>query len=150
MQSGCQFTIMTNDNFSLQTPQAILGIGSLIRQQLPAQIERFDTSMVIQDIYLPNCDYHIQSIKDNFPDKHELNVLIVGGNASAVEVIFLLQNSLYESGFFCNFTSVNSLGTLPGSFDSEIESKFYRKASSAQNEKSEISAMHLDSFKTDF
>jgi uncharacterized NAD(P)/FAD-binding protein YdhS len=97
--------------------KVILGIGSLQKSSLHESSARNGAAAVglVNDMYDPSFERNIQRITSclNQPQRQGHEVLIVGSNASALEVLFWLNNTRELSGLIRKFTILSPNPVFP-------------------------------------
>jgi uncharacterized NAD(P)/FAD-binding protein YdhS len=102
---------------SVSAKSVILAIGSPPVRSVQLPGEENDTSyLYINDPYLPGMERNIESVRERLSavaDQGERNLLLVGSNASALEVLYLLGNRPDIKPLINQITVLSYSGLLP-------------------------------------
>ncbi len=126
------WTIELADGNILETKKVILSIGSLPMRYLwnERQIVHQDELVFINDIYRNSLENTLGEIK-GFLDKkgdEKINVAIIGANASALEVLYKLNDVEQIASRVEKYTFVSTYGVLPDSEIAVEKQKLFRPA----------------------
>ena len=107
-------------------------------------------SLIIQDPYYPQLSSQIENIKSHITSIENPKVMIVGANASALEIIYQIQNNL-EKTKDITFKVLSPQGKLPNLFIKNKPTSFEAKSlSQLDNTNQAITADSiLEAFKKD-
>lgn len=117
------YTISGN-NLKLESKKVVLGIGSLPTRKIhhKKNIKQSDRLLVINEIYKPGLDQNLKRISDFIAelnsDGNYCNILIIGANASALELLYKLNDSSQADYSETTYCFLSTHGLLP---DCEID-----------------------------
>lgn len=118
------FTIHAKE-LKIQSKKVILGIGSLPTHNIytDRNIHSDDQLLVINQIYNPSLDENLERIS-NFisnlnPSSQGCNILVIGANASALELLYKLNDIENQQENNTNYYFLSTHGLLP---DCEVDS----------------------------
>ena len=116
--------LISGDDRSIKAGKVVLGIGSPPPKKiLPAREGVYDTEdlLLISNPYKPGISENLNKI-NTFLEKRSqenTNILIIGANASALEMIYKINDVVSEKDQKTNFIFISSLGMLPDSVVNE-------------------------------
>ena len=145
------FNICVNSEINFSANQVLLGIGIPQIRSLGEINTKLNDVVFLKDPYFPNLESSISMISNYVKKRNSSKILIVGANASALELIYQITNYIDVDENNLHFTVMSPQGKLPGLFIKDKQTTF--KANSL-NELSisghEIKAdMILDALKQD-
>ena len=145
------FNICVNSEINFSANQILLGIGIPQIRSLGEINTKLNDVVFLKDPYFPNLESSITMISNYVKKRNSSKILIVGANASALELIYQITNYIDVDENNLHFTVMSPQGKLPGLFIKDKQTTF--KANSL-NELSisghEIKAdMILDALKQD-
>ncbi|MBT8304344.1 MAG: FAD/NAD(P)-binding protein [Bacteroidia bacterium] len=111
------------DDLAITTKKVVLGIGSLppriIEQDIHSSAD--DDLLVVSDPYGIGLDKTLQNIEEflNKRGEKDANVLIIGANASALEMLYKLNDERNLENKIQKFAFLSTLGMIPDSKISE-------------------------------
>ena len=145
------FNICVNSEINFSANQILLGIGIPQIRSLGEMNTKLNDVVFLKDPYFPNLESSITMISNYVKKRNSSKILIVGANASALELIYQITNYIDVDENNLHFTVMSPQGKLPGLFIKDKQTTF--KANSL-NELSisghEIKAdMILDALKQD-
>ena len=145
------FNICVNSEINFSANQVLLGIGIPQIRSLGEINTKLNDVVFLKDPYFPNLESSITMISNYIKKRNSSKILIVGANASALELIYQITNYIDVDENNLHFTVMSPQGKLPDLFIKDKKTTF--KANSL-NELSdsddEIKAdMILDALKQD-
>ena len=122
------YQIIMADGSEIQTNKAILSVGSLPVRYLWGEqplVEK-QNLLFVNDPYNPGLSSNLQRIQEFVNSrKDKTNVLIVGANASALEILYKLNDNKGIKKHLGQFAFLSTLGLLPDSIvDTERQKDF--------------------------
>lgn len=135
------FTII-GGGLQLQSKKVILGIGSLPNHKIytDKNILTKDKLLLINQIYNPNLDENLERISNFTSSLHQsgslCNILIIGANASALELLYKLNDRPHKGDYTTNYFFLSTHGVLP---DCEVDSK----------KQADYNAIHLNNLQSE-
>ncbi len=125
------FSIKLEDKERLKSERVIFSIGSMPINYLwgnKTVVEK-DNLLVINNPYKPNLKTVLKTIEQySIKNNNKLNVLIVGTNASGLELLYKLNDENQIADKISNFTFLSTQGLIPNAtVDEERKEKFNPK-----------------------
>lgn len=117
-KNGQGYTI-SGDGLSLQSKKVILGIGSLPTHNIYTNknIQQSSHLLAINQIYKPSLDKNLERISKFTTKLHHsdkiTNILIIGANASALELLYKLNDTHNTVDTYSNYYFLSTHGLLP-------------------------------------
>lgn len=147
---GGLYTIAVEQSDGARTPvyaqKVVLAIGSPPQKAIGANTVVSQLGHThIEDLYLPSEDINIQKIQQtlsSLPDKNTANILIVGSNASALELLYLINYRPEIRSRAKSFVVLSRSGLLPYTITEETP-EFKLSALNALFECDRFSAVDL-------
>ncbi|WP_417360445.1 FAD/NAD(P)-binding protein [Galbibacter sp.] len=122
-KTGEGYTI-SGDGLNIQSKKIILAVGSLPTRSIYTNknIQQSEQLLVINQIYRPSLDENLDRIS-NFTAKQlhsgkHCNILVIGANASALELLYKLNDGHKKAESNTSFSFLSTHGLLP---DCEID-----------------------------
>lgn len=125
-ERDCRFTLKAN-NLNYFTNNIMLGVGIPEIRTLKIDSVSKCESLIIQDPYYPQLSSQIENIKSHVTSIENPKVMIVGANASALEIIYQIQNNL-EKTEDITFKVLSPQGKLPNLFIKNKPTSFEAKS----------------------
>ena len=145
------FNICVNSEINFSANQILLGVGIPEIRSLGDINTKLNDVVFLKDPYFPNLESSITMISNYVKKRNSSKILIVGANASALELIYQITNYIDVDENNLHFTVMSPQGKLPDLFIKDKQTIF--KADSLNELSSsgdEIKAdMILDSLKQD-
>ena len=149
--ASTNFQICLNDKNTFLTNQILLGVGIPQIRSLNTNDQKYNDLTFFNDPYYPDLETTIKSIKRNLKKQDSSKILVIGANASALELIYQITNLENFEAFDANFSVLSPQGKLPNLFIKDKKTSFV--ANMLQNlSHSEIhitADMILEAFKKD-
>ena len=123
--SNCKFSVKVN-NANFYSNNIMLGIGIPNIRTLDSDDLTNSNSMVIQDPYSPDLESKIHEMKSHVENISSPKIMIVGANASALEMIYQIKNN-FDLNKKIAFKVLSPQGKLPGLFIKDKETDFFAK-----------------------
>ena len=145
------FEVCVNNDTFFYSNQVLLGVGiPQIRNLSKNNKENYDV-IFFNDPYNPDLESTILNIHAHIQREKSSDILIVGANASALELIYQITNLNNFENFDVNFSVLSPQGKLPGLFVKDKKTDFIASAlEDIYKSDEEITAeLILDSFKRD-
>ena len=126
------------ESFNICANQVMLGIGIPNIRTLFEDGEQSDGVLLVNDPYSPDLLSTIQNVQKKILQNKKTKILIVGANASALELIYQITNftKLPEGDF--SFTVLSPQGKVPDFFIKDFETDFEAKALNNLSKKSDV------------
>ncbi len=122
----CRFVIESND-LNYFTKNIMLGVGIPEIRTLKIDNKSNCRSLIIQDPYYPDLGSQLEKIKNHITLIKQPKIIIIGANASALEIIYQIQNNLGATEDLI-FKVLSPQGKLPNLFIKNKPSKFNAKS----------------------
>lgn len=145
IQAEVTNVIRTNNIFTIsakgleiQSKKVILGIGSLPTHNIytDKNIQRHNGLLIVNQVYNPSLDENLKQITDfvNYTQKSKehCNILIIGANASALEILYKLRDKEKINDKQSKYFFLSTHGLLP---DCEVD----------QQKQAQFTPAHLNS-----
>lgn len=123
--SNCKFSVKVN-NANFYSKNIMLGIGIPNIRTLDSDDLTNSNSMVIQNPYSPDLESKIHEMKSHVENISNPKIMIVGANASALEMIYQIKNN-FDLNKKITFKVLSPQGKLPGLFIKDKETDFFAK-----------------------
>jgi len=124
VQKNEEYYTINGDGVQIQSKKVVLGIGSLPTHNIYTNknTQLTDQLLVINQIYKPSLDENLEHIA-NFTTKlkdsgENCNILVIGANASALELLYKLNDSHDSADKSTHYYFLSTHGLLP---DCEID-----------------------------
>ncbi len=141
---------ITGKNLKLESKKVVLGIGSLPTHKIhhKKNIQQSDRLLVINEIYKPGLDQNLKRISNFITELNSngnpCNILIIGANASALELLYKLNDSYQADYSETTYCFLSTHGLLP---DCEInyqkQAEFTPSHLEALNSKTTLTAAQI-------
>lgn len=122
-----ELSIQFNDGTELSVERAVLSIGSLPFKKLFNGKTHLN-SLYINEVYNPSIDENISLINEFVAaqrTKRPIKILVLGANASGLEIIYKICDSLGQNENL-SFTSLSSHGLMPDGYYNEEQAKEFQ------------------------
>ena len=145
------FEICINDKNIFFTNQILLGVGIPQIRSLTSKNKELPNLTFFNDPYDPDLESTIKDIKQHLENKHLSNILIIGANASALELIYQITNLNNFEDLNVNISVLSPQGKLPDLFIKDKKTDFSAdRLQDLSSLSSQITAdMILEAFKED-
>lgn len=123
-----QFAIHFKDHANLETDRVILSIGSLPFKNLFKGKEE-GPYLYINQSYQPTLEHNLARVKKFVKANSEarpMKVLVLGANASGLEMVYKICDELPIGQYNLDFTSLSSHGTMPDGYFEEEKAKAFK------------------------
>ena len=118
------FNICVNNEFTFSTNQILLGVGIPQIRSLGEINTKLNDVIFLKDPYLPDLESSITIISDYVKKQESSKILVVGANASALELIYQITNYIDVTKNNLHFTVMSPQGKLPDLFIKDKQTKF--------------------------
>ena len=118
------FEIQLDNNNLITSKQVLLGVGIPKIRSLIKSNKVGDDILLLNDPYFPDLDSSLDSLERHITKNKSSKILIVGANASALELIYQItnKNNLEDKEF--NITVISPQGKLPDLFIKDKDTEF--------------------------
>lgn len=114
LKKGGKFEVTLKNRITFSTNHVMLGIGMPNIRSLADENIKFDDAILVGDPYTPDLDSTMRTIFDFINNIKEPEILIVGANASALELIYQITNDTNKKNL--KLTVLSPQGKLPDLF----------------------------------
>ena len=114
LKKGGKFEVTLKDRITFLTNHVMLGIGMPNIRLLADENIKFDDAILVGDPYNPDLDSTMRTIFNFINSIKEPEILIVGANASALELIYQITNDTNKKNV--KLTVLSPQGKLPDLF----------------------------------
>jgi|LULK01.1.fsa_nt_gb uncharacterized NAD(P)/FAD-binding protein YdhS len=118
------FEILTGNNIRFNSNQVLLGIGIPQIRSLNKNNKDFSDLLYLNDPYFPDLESSLNLIRNKLSQNNSSKILIVGANASALELIYQITNLKGFDRFNISFSVIAPQGKLPGLFIKDKKTDF--------------------------
>jgi len=145
------FKISIEKNIYFNSNQVLLGVGIPQIRSLDNNNNEFLNLLYLNDPYLPDLESSLNIISDQLSKNNSSKILIVGANASALELIYQITNLKDFDHFNVCFSVIAPQGKLPDLFIKDKETDFIaRELQNLSESKNNLTADSiLESLKKD-
>lgn len=139
------YEITLNDGLKINSKKTVLSVGSLPVKNLwkNKDIIEAENLIFINNPYKPNLGITLNKINEFITKRAEkqTNILIVGANASALELIYKINDSSNKEYVNTNFTFLSTQGLIPdGLIDEEKQKQYTPHYLNELNNKKDLTA----------
>lgn len=118
------FNICVNSEITFSVNQILLGIGIPQIRSLGEINTKLNDVVFLKDPYLPDLESSITMISNFVKKRESSKILVVGANASALELIYQITNYIDVDKNNLYFTVMSPQGKLPDLFIKDKQTKF--------------------------
>lgn len=145
------YKICVNNKINFSSNQILLGIGIPQIRSLDKDKNKLGDVLYFNDPYNPDLESSLDKIHERVKNRTLTKILIVGANASALEIIYQITNVKSDVFDNINFSVIAPQGKLPDLFIKDKQSDFVAdKLQILSESKNTITAdLILEALKTD-
>tara|TARA_B100000902_G_scaffold399752_1_gene472305 strand:- start:2842 stop:4464 length:1623 start_codon:yes stop_codon:yes gene_type:complete len=118
------FSLCVNGDIAFSANQILLGIGIPQIRSLGEINTKLNDIVFLKDPYFPDLESSINMIYDYVKKRESSKILVVGANASALELIYQITNYIDVDKNNLHFTVMSPQGKLPDLFIKDKQTKF--------------------------
>ena len=118
------FRLSLFENTIVSSDKVLLGVGIPPIRRLNTSLAPYPDFLFVHDPYKPSLSQTLSLISNHFLSQSKSNVLIIGANASSLEILYQLTNLITTSPTQPTFTIMSPRGSLPDCFTKNKISDF--------------------------
>ncbi|WP_194767576.1 FAD/NAD(P)-binding protein [Tamlana sp. I1] len=128
-KNGLFYKIHLKDNSIISSKKVVLSVGSLPITHLCKNTDVIEKNnfLLVNNTYNPDLLSNLNKIRTFIDNRsnERTNILIVGANASALELIYKINDRPQKEENKTHFTFISTNGKIPGSFIDEEKQKIF-------------------------
>ena len=143
-----QFEIKLIKEQSLLSEKVVISIGSLPKNRIYSKKRALEESdfLLINDIYDEELDLNFNKIESFLLNRKEkeTNILIIGANASCLEIIYRLNNKREVNNSIDNYIILSTYGLMPDTkVSNAVKNNYYPEHLNNLQTKNELTAKNI-------